>query len=244
MFLSFCLQLSSDACCHFVYEKKRKQSDFFYSSHLHRPRKPRRAERPDSDPDHSHGLRTFVVSDCASTQPCPHALHDCPPSLRARLNMSSKGWFNLETAAGTIPETQFFEGDSAFSSLGLTRMQRLYGFAGWYVHSSSRSAFGGGQKLTTRVNERLWDAVLLLSAASYAIGLVLSVLGTVMLFIGSLASFAGALFSAVLSWFSSCPRLVLVLYALGTIVSLIGTGFLIGVCLFIALTNVWLSHTG
>jgi hypothetical protein len=47
--------------------------------------------------------------------------------------MSSKGWFNLETAAGTIPETQFFEGDSAFSSLGLTRMQRLYGFAGWYV---------------------------------------------------------------------------------------------------------------
>ncbi len=48
-------------------------------------------------------------------------------------NMSSKGWFNLETAAGTIPETQFFEGDSAFKSLGLTRTQRLYGFAGWCV---------------------------------------------------------------------------------------------------------------
>ena len=47
--------------------------------------------------------------------------------------MSSKGWFNLETAAGTIPETQFFEGDSAFKSLGLTRTQRLYGFVGWYV---------------------------------------------------------------------------------------------------------------
>lgn len=107
--------------------------------------------------------------------------------------------------------------------------------------SSSRSAFGGGQKLTTRVDERLWDAVFLFSAASYAIGLVLSVLGTVMLFIGSLASFAGAFFpkpSTVLSWFLSCPRLVLVLYALGTIISLIGTGFLIGVCLFIALTNV------
>lgn len=88
--------------------------------------------------------------------------------------MSSKGWFNLETAAGTIPETQFFEGDSAFKSLGLTRTQRLYGFAG-----------------------------------CYAIGLVLSVLGTVMLFIGGLASFA-------------------VLYALGTVISLIGTGFLIG----------------
>jgi hypothetical protein len=47
--------------------------------------------------------------------------------------MSSKGWFNLEAAAGTIPETQFFEGDSAFKALGLTRTQRLYGFAGWYA---------------------------------------------------------------------------------------------------------------
>lgn len=88
--------------------------------------------------------------------------------------MSSKGWFNLEEVGGSIPETQFFEGDSAFKSLGLTRTQRLYGFIG-----------------------------------CYATGLVLSVLGTVMLFVGGLASFA-------------------VLYALGTIVSLIGTGFLIG----------------
>jgi hypothetical protein len=56
--------------------------------------------------------------------------------------MSSKGWFNLETAAGTIPETQFFEGDSAFKALGLTRTQRLYGFAGWYVRSFVRSVFG------------------------------------------------------------------------------------------------------
>jgi hypothetical protein len=32
-----------------------------------------------------------------------------------------------------MPETQFFEGDSAFSSLGLTRTQRLYGFAARYV---------------------------------------------------------------------------------------------------------------
>ncbi|KAI0306775.1 SFT2-domain-containing protein [Multifurca ochricompacta] len=88
--------------------------------------------------------------------------------------MSSKGWFNLEAAAGTIPETQFFEGDSAFKALGLTRTQRLYGFAG-----------------------------------CYAIGFVLSVLGTVMFFIGGLASFS-------------------VLFALGTVVSLIGTGFLIG----------------
>jgi hypothetical protein len=47
--------------------------------------------------------------------------------------MSSKGWFNLEEVGGTIPEAQFFEGDSAFKSLGLTRTQRLYGFVGWYV---------------------------------------------------------------------------------------------------------------
>jgi len=88
--------------------------------------------------------------------------------------MSSKGWFNLEAVGGTIPETQFFEGDSAFSSLGLTRTQRLYGFA-----------------------------------ACYIAGMVLSVLGTVMLIIGGLGSFS-------------------VLYGLGTVVSLIGTGFLIG----------------
>jgi hypothetical protein len=47
--------------------------------------------------------------------------------------MSSKGWFNLEAVGGTMPETQFFEGDSAFHALGLTRTQRLYGFAAWYV---------------------------------------------------------------------------------------------------------------
>ena len=45
--------------------------------------------------------------------------------------MSGKGWFNLETAAGTIPEPQFFEGDSAFKFLELTRTQRLYGFIAW-----------------------------------------------------------------------------------------------------------------
>ncbi|KAL4250445.1 Protein transport protein SFT2 [Abortiporus biennis] len=88
---------------------------------------------------------------------------------------ASKGWFNLETAAGTIPETQFFEGDSAFKFLGLTRMQRLYGFGG-----------------------------------CLAIGFILSLLGSILLFLpGQLGSFA-------------------ILYALGTIISLVGTGFLIG----------------
>jgi len=87
---------------------------------------------------------------------------------------ASKGWFNLETAAGTIPETQFFEGDSAFKFLGLTRTQRLYGFIG-----------------------------------CLAIGFVLSILGSALLFLGQLGSFA-------------------VLYAFGTLISLAGTGFLIG----------------
>jgi hypothetical protein len=88
--------------------------------------------------------------------------------------MPSKGWFNLEAAAGTMPETQFFEGDSAFKFLGLTRTQRLYGFVGCLI-----------------------------------IGFLLSILGSALLFLGQLGSFA-------------------VLYAMGTLISLIGTGFLIG----------------
>lgn len=79
--------------------------------------------------------------------------------------MSSKGWFNLETAAGTIPETQFFEGDSAFKALGLTRTQRLYGFAGWYVGSFGLwflfispplSLLGLRQQHKPIIDKRLW----------------------------------------------------------------------------------------
>ncbi|KAG5716289.1 Vesicle transport protein SFT2B [Termitomyces sp. T112] len=88
--------------------------------------------------------------------------------------MANKGWFNLEAAGGAIPETAFFEGDSAFHFLGLSRTQRLYGFIG-----------------------------------CLAVGFVLSLLGSIVLFLGQLASFA-------------------VLYVIGTIVSLVGTGFLIG----------------
>ncbi|OSX65165.1 hypothetical protein POSPLADRAFT_1038960 [Postia placenta MAD-698-R-SB12] len=88
--------------------------------------------------------------------------------------MASKGWFNLEAATGALPETQFFEGDSAFKFLGLSRTQRLYGFG-----------------------------------ACLAIGFILSILGSVMLFIGQLGTFA-------------------VLYAFGTVISLVGTGFLLG----------------
>lgn len=82
----------------------------------------------------------------------------------------SKGWLNLEAAT----DAQMFTEDSAFSFLGLTRTQRIYGFVG-----------------------------------CLAIGFILSLLGTLLLFVGMLASFA-------------------VLYAMGTIISLVGTGFLIG----------------
>ncbi|KAK7693315.1 hypothetical protein QCA50_002882 [Cerrena zonata] len=88
--------------------------------------------------------------------------------------MASKGWFNLEAASGTIPETQFFEGDSAFKFLGLTRMQRLYGFGG-----------------------------------CLAVGFILSILGSALLFLGEFTTFA-------------------LLFGFGTVISLIGTGFLIG----------------
>ncbi|KAI0747989.1 SFT2-domain-containing protein [Daedaleopsis nitida] len=87
---------------------------------------------------------------------------------------NSKGWFNLEAAGGGIPDTQFFEGDSAFKFLGLTRTQRLYGFIG-----------------------------------CMGVGFLLSLLGAIFLLLGSLTSFA-------------------FLYALGTVVSLLATGFLIG----------------
>ena len=49
---------------------------------------------------------------------------------------SSKGWFNLDSTANLVPDNQYFEGDSAFSFLGLTRTQRLYGFIGWYERLS------------------------------------------------------------------------------------------------------------
>jgi len=84
------------------------------------------------------------------------------------------GWYNLEAASNAIPQTQMFEGDSAFAFLKLSRTQRLYGFI-----------------------------------ACLAIGFVLSILGAALLFLQLILSFA-------------------FMFVLGTIVSLIGTGFLIG----------------
>jgi len=89
--------------------------------------------------------------------------------------MSSKGWFNLESATSIVPENQMFEGDSAFKFLGLSRTQRLYGFI-----------------------------------ACLAIGFLLSLLASIFLLIGlQLGMFA-------------------LLYTLGIVVALVGTGFVIG----------------
>jgi len=78
---------------------------------------------------------------------------------------------DLENA---VPDTQFFEGDSAYNFLGLTRTQRLYGFI-----------------------------------ACLVVGFAFSLLGSILLFLGQLGAFA-------------------VLYTVGILVSLTGTGFLIG----------------
>jgi len=84
------------------------------------------------------------------------------------------GWRNLEVASNVIPDNQYFEGESAFKFMGLTRMQRLYGFGG-----------------------------------CLAVGFILSVLGTVLLFLQQYNSFA-------------------IIYSLGIVISLVGTGFVIG----------------
>ncbi|KAF8136087.1 SFT2-domain-containing protein [Boletus edulis] len=101
--------------------------------------------------------------------------------------MASKGWLNLESAGGLVSDAHFFEGDSAFNFLGLTRTQRLYGFVGCLIF-----------------------------------GFVLSLLGSILLFVGQLGSFA-------------------VLYTIGIIISLVGTGFLIGFGSQIKLVILYLS---
>jgi len=84
--------------------------------------------------------------------------------------MSSKGWFNLEAARNNpLSDTQFFEGDSAFSFLGLTREQRLYGFIGCLIVSFVLSLLG---------TILLIVGNLTLFAFLYAIGTILGLIGT------------------------------------------------------------------
>ncbi len=121
----------------------------------------------------------------------------------------AKGWLNLETATSTLPETQFFEGDSAFKFLGLSRTTRLYGFIGWWVcvvfvlsHPFWASQFGGWFcAQSARVDIAVYRA------AGYICGCV------------------SLLVASILDPKMCCT----VLYVMGTIVSLVGTGFLIGV---------------
>ncbi|WVQ74223.1 hypothetical protein IAR50_003818 [Cryptococcus sp. DSM 104548] len=87
--------------------------------------------------------------------------------------MSGTGrkWYNLESAT----DDAIFGGqESAFSALGLTRSQRIGGFAACFVG-----------------------------------GLAVSLLGAILLFLGATGAFA-------------------VLFALGGVISLVGTGFLVG----------------
>ncbi|WVN86494.1 vesicle transporter SFT2B [Cryptococcus depauperatus CBS 7841] len=83
----------------------------------------------------------------------------------------SRKWFNLETQT----DDAIFGGQqSAFSGLGLTRTQRIGGFAACFVG-----------------------------------GLAISLLGAILLFLGATGAFAS-------------------LFALGGVISLVGTGFLVG----------------
>lgn len=168
--------------------------------------------------------------------------------------MSSKGWFNLETAAGTIPETQFFEGDSAFKALGLTRTQRLYGFAGWYVRSFGLWFLYISPPPFALRWAGLASANTNLSLTNDFGPLVVNFRLQLWYWTGpqrtrnrdALCWWLGLFCRCVCSPIPATPDfdpdfvfLSLVLYALGTIVSLIGTGFLIGVRLIFLLARKW-----
>jgi len=93
--------------------------------------------------------------------------------------MPGKGWFNLEAggSSSVIPDTSFFEGDSAFKFLNLSKTTRLYGFIGWCVpHQRSTSS----QTATSDILYR-----------SLIAGFVLSLLGTIVLAFGMLLLFSG-----------------------------------------------------
>jgi hypothetical protein len=63
---------------------------------------------------------------------------------------------------------------------------------------------------------------------SLVIGFVLSLLGSILLFLGQLWTFAGKSCS-ILRFYSVKLTPQQVLYAMGTIIALVGTGFVIGV---------------
>ncbi|KAG8961467.1 hypothetical protein FRC03_005356 [Tulasnella sp. 419] len=77
----------------------------------------------------------------------------------------AKGWLNLEGG----PDTNWFENDSAFNFLGLTRTQRIYGFVGCLAVGFVLSLVGTLMLLT---------GSLAIFATFYAIGTVISLVGT------------------------------------------------------------------
>lgn len=77
----------------------------------------------------------------------------------------SKGWLNLEAAT----DAQMFTEDSAFSFLGLTRTQRIYGFVGCLAIGFILSLLG---------TVLLFVGMLASFAVLYAMGTIISLVGT------------------------------------------------------------------
>lgn len=83
--------------------------------------------------------------------------------------MARDGWFNLEAGGNIIPETQFFEGDSAFKSFGLSKTARLYGFIACLAIGFVLSLLGSIVLLLGQ---------LVLFAVLYVLGTVVTLFGT------------------------------------------------------------------
>lgn len=84
--------------------------------------------------------------------------------------MARDGWFNLEAGGSSvIPETQFFEGDSAFKGFGLSRTTRLYGFIACLAVGFILSLLGSIVLLLGQ---------LILFAVLYVLGTVITLFGT------------------------------------------------------------------
>jgi hypothetical protein len=130
----------------------------------------------------------------------------------------AKGWFNLEAASGVVPDSTLWEGDSAFSFLGLTRQQRIYGFVGWYVCVLRRT---------------IYYSCVVLKPAAWALD---SFSASWAQYVCSSTCLADSLVGAPFApRFSDLTLIfhVIAMYVCGTIVSLVGTGFVLGVRTFV-----------
>ncbi|KAF8969898.1 SFT2-domain-containing protein [Flammula alnicola] len=80
-----------------------------------------------------------------------------------------KGWLNLEAGSSVIPDTSFFEGDSAFKFLNLSKTTRLYGFIGCLIAGFVLSLLG---------SIVLLFGMLVLFSVLYILGTIISLVGT------------------------------------------------------------------